>query len=71
MIGVIKLRNGLSKDRPAYAHLGEPLFDVDTKKLWVGMGPDEPPVVVAEIVRGPNDGLYVETPKGYVPLCLK
>lgn len=49
---------------------GELGYNIDTKELFAGDA-DGNPIKVAEVVQGPDDGLYLDTPNGYLPLCIK
>lgn len=66
------IRSGMSQDRPTIADLGELLFDIDTQKLFIGLGDGAKPVEVANIVRGPDDGLYFQaTGNRFIPLRIR
>lgn len=66
------IRSGMSQDRPTIADLGELLFDIDTQKLFIGIGDVGAPVEVTNVVRGPDDGLYYRvTGNRLIPLCVR
>lgn len=64
------LKRGRSESLvPGVLVQGELGFNTDTDELWSA---DEhgKPVKVAEVIRGPDDGLYMAAPDGYYPLVL-
>ena len=63
------IKHGLStqlKESTLYSY--ELCFNMDTSELMVGT--DNGPVKVCDVVVGPNDGLYLKVPEGYMPLCI-
>jgi hypothetical protein len=73
----IQLRRGNEANLPASAASGEPLFCLDSKKLFAGMGDGTPPVEIASSLGGvpvdenpPTDGqilIYDHAENAYAP----
>lgn len=60
----ISLRKGVSSNLPVHAPVGEPLFCLDTKELYVGMGDSQPlakiNISLGDLFENPEDIQYLK-----------